>query len=49
MADKEINISKTIGSIFEEWDFEHLNMDEESLEKLKNLPERREEEIWDKI
>ena len=49
MADKENNSPETIGSLLDSWDIECMNLDEKTLEKLKKLPERMDDDLWDKI
>ncbi len=49
MSDQKNNPQKIIGSYIDETDEKYLELKKDELEKLKQLPERRDENIWDKI
>ena len=49
MYDEKNNSAELIGRVMDEDDELLLGIDEMTLGKLKNLPERMDEEEWDKI
>ena len=50
MSDKkDYPQTPTLGQLLDETDAEYMGLSEEALRKLKELPERRVEGIWDKI